>query len=207
MQNNHNNNNNNILKKINSFFENTNSVFKLNLSFFTVGIFFMLLSLNYTNSNNPRSYIGAIFLSLWFISTPFLNPQQRDRIMIEVFKFIGAGFVAALLILYFIFTLSNINHIQTPRLILIDIIVSIVSIFISYYFIGRLILIMKAFKLLISKVYLIIFNSQNEDNSPLKILFKNISAFLLTISGVLATLVTVITAIKTIADTLGFLPK
>ncbi len=57
--------NNKIKPKIESFFNNSISTFKLNLSFFSVGIFFSFIS--YPNPDSSRAYIGSVFLSFFLL--------------------------------------------------------------------------------------------------------------------------------------------
>ena len=186
--------NNKIKPKIESFFNNSISTFKLNLSFFSVGIFFSFIS--YPNPDSSRAYIGSVFLGLWFLSAPFLDAQKREQIMIELFKLFISLVFSSLLFIYFVKTFNKDSYV-----IIIDIILSFIFLAISYYWIGCLLSIAKVFKIIISKVYETIFHTTDND-SPMKIFFKNISAFLLTISGFLATLIAVITSIKTIIDTI-----
>ena len=183
-----------ITNKIKSFFSNNISLLKLSLSFFTVGIFFSFLS--FPTLDNTRAYIGSIFLALWFLSAPFLDPEKRDRIMIELCKLVVFLLISSILLFYFVKTLNHNTH------VIWDLAASLASLAVSYYLISCLLSIINVFKLIFKKVYTYLFNSSSDD-SPLKIFTKNISAFFITISGFLATLVAVVTSIKTIIDTIN----
>ena len=184
---------NKIKNKIKSYLTNNIILFKLNFSFLIVGIFFLYLS--YPNSNNIRANIGTVFLVLWFFFSTISDPKKRDIILIEFSKLVFFLLLGCILLIYFVKT-PNYNS-----TIWGDILASLGTLALCFYFISCLISILKIIRVITSKIYIGLFNP-SANNSPIKILFEHISAILIAVSGFLVTLISVINSVKTIINTI-----
>lgn len=188
---------NTLSTRISDKFNNFEFALKFSLSFLITGLFFILISFFYIpggNTNILRFLLGSFSLAIWFILTPLLDSRKRDNIMIELAKLLVNSIISLCLIYYFVCTIygSKISHLW-------DIVAIIPTIYLVYYIIDSLFSIIKVFMILFKKVFDILFDNPSTD-SPLKLFFQNISAILISLSGVLATIVAVITSVKTIVQ-------
>lgn len=184
---------NKIKNIIKSYLTNNIILFKLNFSLLIVGIFFLYLS--YPNSNNIRANIGTILLMLWFFFSTLSDPKKREIILIEFGKLIFFLLIGCFLLIYFIKTSNNNSTIWG------DLLASLGTLALCFYFISCLISILKSIRVITNKTYIGLFNP-SANNSPIKILFEHISAILIAVSGFLVTLISIINSVKTIINTI-----
>jgi hypothetical protein len=187
----------NIKNKIKQFISNKDKfiVFSLCFMFFSIFLFIISSATPLDSLKTQRRYLSMICFQIGFYIIPVTDMKTKDKIMAEI------GYIALNLgigLFFFTYWIMTINNLKTH--LIFDIIFIIPTVCITYYFIYRVYLIIKVFIKFINSLTLKIFPNSKSTPNGFKYIFERLTAVLISISGTLATVLTIAKATESLIE-------
>ena len=178
-----------IRDKIKDFFDNKTEVTIFSFSLLLIGIFLYIMGeIAQGDLVDQRKFVATLFMVVSFFAFPS-DDDKKEKFINEFTKSSSSlGFFVLTIIYFSKFEFQN---------IVFDLFFSIILLPSLFYLIKRTYLIFKSLCKLIQKFTNMLFNTKDEKNGFLKF-FKIITAYLVSISTVLATVYTIVDTFKSL---------
>lgn len=180
-----------IRDKIKNFFDNKTEVTIFSFSLLLIGIFLYIMGeIAEGDLKDQRKFVGTLFMVVSFFAFPS-DGDKKDKFINEFTKSSSAlGFFVLTIIYFSQFEFQN---------IMFDLFFSIILLPNLFYLIKRTFLIFKSLCKMIQTFTNMLFNTKDEKNGFLKFL-KIVTAYLVSISTVLATVYTIVNTFKSLLE-------